>query len=144
MSATGVELVRTRYVWWVFAVFWGFTFLLTASAALNPSIPALGRISCGLTARVIGIVMWRARKAGIEVSTDGILVRQYSGRSVRVSWSDVESFVVTSASPFNSGVYIAVRAGDGRLLKTQGLVAPSRQSKSATALVERLESHRPG
>ena len=143
MPTTGVELFRTRYVWWVIAAFWGFVFLLTAGVALNPSAPAVGRIVCGLIAIGIAIFMMRARRAGIETAPEYILVRQYSGRAIRASWPEVDSFVLSRASPFNSGVYIAARLTDGRVLKTQGLVAPSETSKSARSLVEQLESRRP-
>jgi hypothetical protein len=143
MAKGEVELIRTRYVWWVFAVFYGFVILLTAGTALNPSAPAPGRVVCGLIAIAIAGFMMRARRAGVETDSDYVLVRQYSGRASRVSWPEVDSFTLTGTSPFNSGVFIAVRLKNGRILKTQGLVAPSRRSKSAAALVAHLESRRP-
>jgi hypothetical protein len=68
-------------------------------------------------------------------ATVEVLARQSSGRIIRVPWPDVDSFILASASPFNSGVSIAVRLKNGRLLMIQGLVASSRRATSAERTV---------
>ena len=143
VPTSGGGLYRTRYIWWVFAVFYGFVFLLTAATALNSAVPVIARLVCGFIGVAIVGFMIRARRAGIEITSNGVLVRQYSGRTFRIVWPDVDSFVLTSTSPLNPGVYVAVRLKDGRLIKTQGLVASSRRSKAGGRVVEELESRRP-
>jgi hypothetical protein len=69
------QLFRTRYVWWLIAVVWGFAFVLTAGPRLNPSVPLLGRAACADVAVVIAVVMLHARSAGVETSRAGVLVR---------------------------------------------------------------------
>ena len=134
---------KTSYVWWIVAVFWGFILLLMCGAALNSSVPLAGRLVCGLIAVGVVVFLVRARRAGIEVDRSGVVVRKYSGRVIALAWGDVDSFALVSNGSFNNGVYVAVRAADGRVLKTQGLVAASSRSKSGLALVEALESCRP-
>jgi hypothetical protein len=100
----GTELFRTRYVWWVFAAFNGFIVLLTAGTALNPSAPALGRVACDIIAVTIVTFMVRARRAGIEISPDRILVRRYSGLNASARWDEVDCFrLVSNGNGFNRG-----------------------------------------
>ncbi len=134
-------LVRTIGVWWIYAVFYGFVFLATAAAALNPSVPAVGRLACAATAGAIAFVMVRARRAGVEVTSSHVTVRRYSGMNRTVPWSDVAEFNLISS--FNGGAFVAVILTDGVPLKTQGLVVGSSSSVHGHELVNRLESLRP-
>ena len=141
VHSDGRVLVRTIGVWWIYVVFYGVVFLLTAGAALNPSVPALGRVACGVVAAAIAVVMVRARNAGVEVTNSHVTVRRYSGMNRTVPWSNVAEFTLISS--LNGGVFVAVVLTDGVPLKTQGLVVGSSSSVQGHELVNRLESMRP-
>ena len=122
-------------------MFYGLVFLLTAGVALNPSVPVLGRLACGLLAAVIAVVMVKARHAGVEVTQSHVEVRRYSGINRTVPWSDVAEFQLVPSR--NGGVFVAVILTDGALLKTQGLVFGSTASVKGKETVDQLESMRP-
>jgi hypothetical protein len=106
--------------------------------------PLLGRAACGAIALVIAAFLLRARRAGIEVGSHDLVVRRYAGRATLVPWDDVSCFKLVRSGIFNGGVYVAVVLRDGRTLTTQGLAAASLRSANGRALVEQLESSRPG
>jgi hypothetical protein len=139
----GAMLVRTIYVWWFYAVFYGFVFLLTAGTALNSSVPAAGRLIRGAIASGIALFMLNARTAGVAVDTSQVIVKRYLGITRTVPWSEVAEFKLVPNGSFNGGVFIAVVLTDGKKLTTQGLVARSRASARAHELVSRLEGMRP-
>jgi hypothetical protein len=134
-------LVRTIGVWWIYAVFYGLVFLLAAGAALNPSVPTLGRLACGALACAIAVVMVKARQAGVEVTESHVTVRRYSGINRTVPWSDVAEFQLVPSR--NGGVFVAVILRDGAALKTQGLVFGSTESEMGKETIDRLEGMRP-
>jgi hypothetical protein len=138
------QLFRSLYIWWVFAVFFGFNALLTAGATFNGEVPVAGRIVCGLITVAIAVGLVRTRGAGIWVDDSGVTVRRYSGINRSVPWGDVDRFeLVPTGNRMNSGVYVAVFLTDGSRLTTQGLAAGSQTSKRGLELVGELEASRP-
>lgn len=134
-------LYRGIYVWWIMTIFWGFLFLLLAGTALNSTAPATGRAFAAIGCVLLGVWGVITRRAGVFVDRTGVVVRQYSGRSTAVAWSDVGR--IETRSNGKGGGWIAVVTTDGRVLRTQGLAANSTRSKWAARVIDDIERHRP-
>lgn len=143
MNNSTERLFRSIYVWWIIGIYWGFVFLLCAGCALNSQLKLGERIFCAICA--IAIACWYsfAYRAGIITNLEGITVRKYIGKSISVPWKEVSAFEIVGSSPFNTSVFIAARLTNGRLLKTQGLVARSAKCNAASRYIKALENQRP-
>ena len=141
MSAPHKRVFRARAAFLVYTVFYGFVFLLTGGAALNPDVPLAGRLACAAIAAGIvymGRIAWRA---GVEVDEEHVTVRGWSGRNVAVPWSEVQGFALLSNG--KGGAWVSVLTLDGRRLNTQGLAVNSMRSEWGHSVVAELEASRP-
>lgn len=134
-------LLRNVGVWFIFAGFYGFIGLLCIGATANSDVPIAGRIACAAIAAALVAMMSWALRAGILLRNDGLTVRRYLGRDVRVSWPDVvEATIVPNGK---GGGFIAVFVKDGRFLKTQGLAVNSLSSVWGQKTVATINDRRP-
>jgi hypothetical protein len=120
---------------------YGFLFLLTAGAALNPEVPIAGRLACATIAAGIAYMGRIAWRAGVQVDEEQVTVRKWSGRNVAVPWSEVQGFALLSNG--KGGAWVSVLTTDGRRLKTQGLAVNSKRSEWGQSVVAQLEATRP-
>ena len=141
MPTSHAELFRARGAFFIFAVFYGFLFLLTGGAALNPDVPLAGRIACATIAGGIAYMGRIAWRAGVQVDEDHVTVRKWSGQNVVVPWNEVKGFALLSNG--KGGAWVSVLTTDGRRLKTQGLAVNSMRSEWGQRVVARLEASRP-
>ena len=106
--------LRSRLILVPYLIFWGFVLALLVGGAVNQHDPPVGRIACGLLAVPVLTALVLASRAGVVFDAVGVTVRRYSGRTSRVRWSEVESFVPVPNG--NSGVYVATVLKSGRRL----------------------------
>jgi hypothetical protein len=133
-------VVRSRAAFVQFAVFYGFVAAMLFIPSWHPEVWWVWRLlSPAAGCAVIGliVVMWRA---GWTIRRDGIVVRNYLGRSVLTPWPDVE-WVGYDTSGLRMGAgYLALRTSQGRRVRTQALVYYS--EKSAQPLIDNLNELR--
>ena len=87
VSAPHAEVFRARTAFFASVVFYGFLFLLTAGAALNPKVPIAGRLACAAIAAGIAYMGQIAWRSGVQVDQEHVTVRKWSGRNIAVPLS---------------------------------------------------------
>lgn len=133
-------VLRSRAVFAQYAIFCGFLAFLLLVPAFDAEVWGLWRVLSPVAAcAMIGaiVIMWRA--AWI-VRPDGIVVRNYLGRSVLTLWSDIDWLGYDRSGMRMGAGYLAIRTKQGRRIRTQALVYD--QETTAQPLIDVLDELR--
>ena len=133
-------VVRSRAAFLQFAIFYGFVSLMLFVPAWHTEVWWVWRVLSPIAACVtlgLIVVMWRAAWV---IRPDGILVRNYLGRSVLTLWRDMESVEYDRSGMRMGAGHLAIRTKQGGRIRTQALVYY--QEATAQPLIDNLNELR--